>query len=74
MPRRKTNWVALGTAGAVGAAAMYGVTRMNQQNGRADNTRQVMGNDPMQRAGEAIQSAHQESMESFQQALQNDEL
>ncbi|WP_079479159.1 hypothetical protein [Halobacillus salinus] len=61
MARRKRNWVALGTAGAVGAAAMYGVSRMKQQG-------------KLHRAGEAIQSAHQQSMENVQHALENNEL
>ncbi|MCA0972066.1 hypothetical protein LCM20_15775 [Halobacillus litoralis] len=77
MARRKRNWVALGTAGALGAAAMYGVTRMNQNGGfgqLAENTREAMGQDPMERVGEQIQSAHQASMNQLQNTFNQEEL
>ncbi|MBA2176269.1 hypothetical protein H0266_15330 [Halobacillus locisalis] len=72
---RNTNWVALGTAGAIGAAAMYGVSRMNQ-NGTmqkaADNARQALSKESLQNMGDQIQAAHQQSMNQLENNFPND--
>lgn len=44
MQRRRNSWLALGTAGAIGAAAMYGMNRMNRNGG-------------VQQAGQNIQNS-----------------
>ncbi|RWZ58031.1 hypothetical protein EQV77_09595 [Halobacillus fulvus] len=68
--RRRTSWVALGAAGAIGAAAMYGATRMNRNNGweqMADQARNVIPNQPMQQMGSSIQDAGNQAADRIQE-------
>ncbi|WP_262365302.1 hypothetical protein [Halobacillus karajensis] len=37
MAGRGNSWLAIGAAGAIGAAAMYGINRMNQNGGGIGN-------------------------------------
>lgn len=51
---RRNSWLALGTAGAIGAAAMYGINRMNRNGG-------------MQQVGQNVQNS--EMAQNLQNAL-----
>ncbi|CDQ21321.1 hypothetical protein [Halobacillus karajensis] len=42
-----TSWLALGTAGAIGAAAMYGVSRMNRNGGAQQMAQRARNSQPI---------------------------
>lgn len=49
-----TSWLALGTAGAIGAAAMYGVSRMNRNGGVQQMAQRARNSQPAQNMQKAL--------------------
>ncbi|WP_101842503.1 hypothetical protein [Halobacillus sp. Marseille-P3879] len=52
--RNGTSWLALGTAGAIGAAAMYGFSRMNRNGGMQQLTQRARQSRPVQNMQKAL--------------------
>ncbi|MBM7551857.1 hypothetical protein [Thalassobacillus pellis] len=51
---RGNSWVALGTAGAIGAAAMYGISRMNRNGGLQQMAHNAQNSPAMKNLQQAV--------------------